>query len=309
MKSNNRILGTLLVLLGGTCWGIGGVAGERLLKENDVSTLDIIPLRLLFSGILILIYCLFTEKKRTFKVWQTKRDAIDVLIYAFFGLALCQLTYYLTIEYSNAGTATVLQYMAPVIILAITCFCDKRVPFANEVICMILALSGVFFLATHGSLNSLALSPKALIIGIISAFTVVVYNMQPARLLKKHSPAVLLGWAMTIAGIITNIVFKTWVDFPEITLTKVILFLIIVVFGTVLAFVSYMKGVTLIGPAKASLYSGIEPVCAVVLSTLLLGTHFAVMDIVGFICILSAIFILALTKNHKHGSVDKKSVL
>lgn len=166
---------------------------------------------------------------------KSKRDAIDVLIYAFFGLALCQLTYYLTIEYSNAGTATVLQYMAPVIILAITCFCDKRVPFANEVICMILALSGVFFLATHGSLNSLALSPKALIIGIISAFTVVVYNMQPARLLKKHSP--------------------------------------------------------------------------VVLSTLLLGTHFAVMDIVGFICILSAIFILALTKNHKHGSVDKKSVL
>ena len=297
MKYSKNLIGTLLVLFGSVCWGIGGVAGESLLKTDYITTTDIIPLRLVFSGVFLLLYCIFKDKKSTFAVWNLKRDAFDVIIYAFFGLGICQFTYYLTIEYSNAGTATILQYMAPVIILAITCIKGKRLPDFAEIICIILAVGGVFLISTHGSITSLVISPKALIIGIISALTVVVYNMQPARLLKRHSAVVLLAWAMTIAGVATCIVFKVWEDFPPVTFVNILLFMIIVFLGTIFSFASYMKGVALIGPAKACLYSGLEPVVAVILSSLLLGTEFVFMDILGFVCIVVAIFILSVSKN------------
>jgi drug/metabolite transporter (DMT)-like permease len=297
MKNNKNLFGTILVLMGSMCWGIGGVAGESLLKTGNITTVDIIPLRLVFSGIFLLLYCIFKDRKSTFAVWKLKRDALDVIIYAFFGIGICQFTYYLTIEYSNAGTATILQYMAPVIILTITCIKCKRLPSFAEIICILLAVGGVFIISTHGSLTSLVISPKALIIGLVSAFTVVVYNVQPGRLLKRHSPLVLLAWAMTIAGIVTCVVFRIWVDFPSVSANNISLFMIIVFAGTVFAFAAYMKGVALIGPAKASLYSGLEPMVAVILSSLLLGTKFMFVDIMGFVFIVGAIFILSVSKN------------
>ena len=44
MKYNKKLFGTLLVLFGSVCWGIGGVAGESLLKTDYITTTDIIPI-------------------------------------------------------------------------------------------------------------------------------------------------------------------------------------------------------------------------------------------------------------------------
>ena len=59
---------------------------------------------------------------------------------------------------------------------------------------------------------------------------------------------------------------------------------------------AYMEGVRCVGPKKGSLYASIEPVSAAVFSALLMGARFTGMDLLGFACILSTIFLLAMDK-------------
>lgn len=72
--------------------------------------------------------------------WKTKSGCIKEKsgsaspddLCAFCGISLCQFTYFMAIEASNAGTATVLQYLSPILILSAVCIKEKRRPVGLE---------------------------------------------------------------------------------------------------------------------------------------------------------------------------------
>ena len=245
----------------------------------------------------MLLYFIIKDRTTVLKVWKTKRNAIDVIIYAIAGIMLCQYTYFATIELSNAGTATVLQYLSPVLIMITVCVMEKKHPTFNECIAIICALSGVFLLATHGNLNQLVISEETLFMGLLSAITVVIYNLQPKRLMEQFSTSLLLAWAMFIGGSVLMILFKPWMYKPIIDVYTIINLIVIILLGTILSFSLYMGGVKLIGPTKASLYACIEPVSAALLSTVWLKSSFELIDCVGLILIVSTILIFSYRNN------------
>lgn len=125
---------------------------------------------------------LFKDRKTLFDPWNFKknpRNAIDLLIYGLAGVSCCQFLYFLTIQLSTAGIATILQDLSPVLILLVLCLQQRRAPRLFELCSIVLALVGVFLLTTHGSLTSLAINPAALVTGIVCAGTVVIYTMWP----------------------------------------------------------------------------------------------------------------------------------
>jgi len=292
---NNKTVGTALTLIGGAFWGLSGSCGQFLFENKGVVSQLLVPARLLSAGTLLLIICLFRYKRKVFDVWREKRDIVDILVFAVFGLMLCQFTYFYTIQYSNAGTATVLQYTNPVMMMVASCILSKKLPKLNEVVSAVLALTGTFLIATHGSFTTLAISGKALGVGLLSALTCVIYSMQPRRLMSRHEPAVVIGWGMFIGGIVMSLIFRPWNYTCTVDAGSITAFLLIVIFGTVCSFTFYLTGVTMIGAVKASLFASIEPLSAAVISAVWLKTKFYPIDIVGFVLILSTIFILALT--------------
>ena len=48
--------------------------------------------------------------------------------------AMCQMTYFLAIQESNPGTATVIQYSAPILIMVFFVLVEKRFPKKEEVL-------------------------------------------------------------------------------------------------------------------------------------------------------------------------------
>lgn len=181
----------------------------------------------------------------------------------------------------------------------------KSFPKGVEVLAILCALTGVFLLATHGNINELIISKKALIIGLLSSLAVVVYNVQPKRLLKQFNSSMLLGWAMFMGGTVLTMLVKPWKYEVNLNLTIVLVVSIIIIFGTILAFSFYMIGVKLIGPAKASLYACIEPVIAALLSALWLSVSFTWIDIVGFLFIISTIFIITIPSLNNSTNIQK----
>ncbi len=97
--------------------------------------------------------------------WKNKRDAAEFLIFSFFGMTLCQYSYFMAIQHSNAGVATVLRYGAALILIYV-CLRARRKPRIYETGALILSLSGTFILATHGDVTTMALSRSELCSGV-----------------------------------------------------------------------------------------------------------------------------------------------
>lgn len=299
MKKSNTALGIILSLTGGIFWGFSGSCGQYLFTYHGVSSEWLVPIRMIATGIILLSVCAVKNKSRIFDLWKTKSNALRMTAFTVFGLILCQYAYFTAIEHSNAGTATVLQYLSPAMILVFMCLKNKKAPAFAEVIAIILAVGGTFLIATGGNLSNFAITPTALIWGLLAAVFLVCYSLIPAKLLEISDTPTVLGWGMLAGGTVIMFVFRPWEIMPVISLPLIGAVSGIVILGTVLAYSFYLEGIRLIGATKASIISSIEPVAATVISALWLGTEFTFTDIIGFVMIISTVFIISLFGKNK----------
>lgn len=294
MKKSKIAAGVLFSLFGGIFWGFSGSCGQYLFTYHSVDSKWIVPIRMVATGVILLVMSFAKNKNKIFKVWQGKNNFLCMAAFTLFGLIMCQYSYFTAIELSNAGTATVLQYLSPVMILVFMCVKGKKLPTAAEIISIILAVGGTFIIATGGDIGSLAVSPSALFWGIISGVFLACYSLIPAPLLKSFDTPTVLGWGMLAGGLALLPVFKPWEIAPQISLPLIGAMAGIILLGTVIAYTFYLEGIHLIGATKASIISSIEPVSATVISALWLGTDFSGTDIIGFVMIISTIFIISM---------------
>lgn len=294
-EKNRMITGTIVTIAGGILWGVSGVCGQYMFQNKGVTAPWLVSVRLVAAGLLMLCYYFLTDREQTLAIWKSKRDRRDVLIYGLLGMMPCQYAYFQTIEWSNAGTATVIQYLGPALIVIWVCFRTKRMPTVQEVIGVILAVIGVFLIATHGNPTTLALSGSALLMGLASAVAVALYTLEPARLQKKYDTPLILAWGMAIGGIALTLISRPWTVKGIQADTEMFTALaFVVVFGTMAGFSLYMTGVKLIGSVKASLYACMEPVSSMILTVLWMKVNFTTPDLIGTLFVIATIIILAI---------------
>lgn len=292
MKKNDNT-GMLSTFVGGTLWGINGVMGNYLFLNKNVTTPWLIPYRLILAGFLLLGYLYYKKGSKIFDVLKNPKDLFQIVLFGFIGMLGTQYTYFSAIQFSNAAIATVLTYFGPTLVLIYMCLREKRKPLKYEIVSICLSSFGVFLLATHGDITSLQISFKALFWGILSALSVVFYTVQPESLLKKYGASIVVAWGMMIGGIFITFVTKPWNISVTFDFVTFLVLMLIIVFGTIIAFILYLTGVNIIGPTKASIIACIEPVAATICAILFLGVTFDFLDLIGFICIISTIFIVA----------------
>ena len=161
---SNSLKGTLLTVVAGIAWGLSGTSGQYLMAHG-ISALVLTNLRLLIAGgnshALGLCYC----KGQNAGLFKDRKSLLSLLIFALIGLFLNQFAYLTAIQETNAGTATVLQYVCPVGILIYSCIKDKVAPTLGEIVSIILAIGGTFLIATHGQLDQLSMTPAGLFWG------------------------------------------------------------------------------------------------------------------------------------------------
>ena len=286
------IRGTLCAISGGVCWGFSGTMGQFLFSQKGLTTSWVTTVRMLIAGVLLLGVMAARRPKEVRaigKVWTVKKDVRRLLLFAALGLIPCQFTYLECIANSNSATGTALNYLGQMMILLYVCFVTRRLPTRWEITALLLAFLGVFFLATHGDVHTLVLSPQALFWGLIGAVMVVVYNTLPQRLLRVYGSPVITGWGMLLGGVILGLLSRVWTQEVTQQGTTVLGILLIGVVGTAMAFTLYLQGVNDIGPVKTSLLSCAELVTAGVLTSVWLKTPLAWQDVLGMALILGMV--------------------
>ena len=291
---SKTVKGTLYTVVAGIAWGLSGTSGQYLMAHG-ISALVLTDLRLLIAGggvLMVLAYS--TGKDKTLAFLKDRKSLLSLLIFALIGLFLNQFAYLSAIQETNAGTATVLQYVCPVGVLIYSCIKDKVAPTLAEIISIGLAIGGTFLIATHGELDQLSVTPAGLFWGLFSALTYALYIILPIALIKKWGSMLVIGAGMVIAGLVALPFTGVLQTAIPTSLDFLLAFAGIILIGTVFSYTAFLKGASLLGPVKSSLLASIEPISAVFFAFLIMKEQFYAIDFVGMAMILLAVTIISL---------------
>jgi len=299
MSGNRK--GMLYVLLSAVMWGSSGVCAQYIMEVSHISSSSLTMLRLLFSG-LILLTLSVTHGDKIFAVFKERESIISLLLFTLFGAMAVQLTFLLTIEKSNAATATVLQFLSPTIIVAWYALVKKKRTGKLVFAAIGTSLLGTFLLVTHGNPLSLSISGSALFWGIASAFAAAFYTTYPSKLIGRFGTLPIVGWSMLLGGVMLAPFYATEIGSFTASGTTLVAFFYLIVVGTAMTFSLYLTGAQMIGGQRASILSCAEPLSSALLSVLLLGITFTLPDWVGSLFIISSVLLIALdSRGRLHG--------
>lgn len=298
MNMDKRTKGMILVISGAIFWGVGGTVAQKLFQQHAIDVDWLVTIRLLIAGVLLLaIQYIRSGGSQVFDIWKTRFTAMSLVIYGLFGMLAVQYTYLASINQGNAAVATLLQYLAPVMIIIYLVLRRKTVFRRMDSVMVALALSGCFLLLTNGSLSGLSVPLLAVIWGVLSAVALAFYTLYAIPLLARFDSMVIVGWAMIIGGLALSVVRPPWqADFASFTLEVYVYLLFVILFGTMLAFWFYIESLQSLSPKETSLLSSLEPLAAVLTTVFWLHEPFGVYQWLGTACIIGMILLLALVK-------------
>lgn len=286
-------IGMGLAIMGALFWGLSGTSVQFLENAKHLNVEWLLEARLLVAGLLTILLAYIQDGIRIFDIFKHPKDFGKLLIFGLLGIALAQYSYFKAIAISGVGVATVLQYVAPTLLIIYLFLRYFKKPTPAEFCCVLLALTGTICIVSQEGLDISTINGDALFWGLISAASICVYTLQPIELLKKYSTTSIVGFAMFICGILSLAMFQQ-IDSEAIWdgMTWLGLFTIIIL-GTVVSFNAYIEGVRRIGAIQGSILSSLEPISAALFGWALLGNEFTLVGIFGMFCIIVTVFIIA----------------
>lgn len=291
MKNKSKMRGLFFASLGAMSWGISGVCSQYLFMNYDVDSSWLTAIRMVLSGILLLILSAFKDKDKIIKIWSIPKDVGWLFVFAILGLLMCQYTYVSAIKYSDSATATVLQSLNVVIMIVFMSIVTKTKMKFSQILAVFLAVFGTYLISTGGNPRNMTISTAGLIFGLLSAVGVITYTLFSRPIIVKWGNILVTGWGMLIGGLVISIITKAWIIPKDLDFIAWLMIAIIIVVGTAGGFSIFLEGVKYIGPVKATLIGCLEPASATLLAAIFLGMRFSLVELTGFFCILLTVFL------------------
>ncbi len=303
-------IGVACALAGAGLWGVSGACAQFLFAHYGVTPLFATAVRSLVAS--IVFFTVLFVRRRYLLGLMAKSDAKTKLAFLAFGLALFldQFAYSMTIAYTNAGTATVLQMLGTVFVMLATCVIVRRLPKGADVAGLACALAATVLIATQGDLSTITLPLPGLFWGLLNAASVAAYVMIPrhAGLFDRFGSFAATAVGMLVTCVASGLAFAvqlaTGGGAPEAVAAMDLLGWIVLVgglavLGTFVSFGLYLRGVAAVGSVTGSLLGAIEPVSASVCAWVFLGTVFSSWDWAGLVLMLGMLVLVTLAGKPK----------
>lgn len=296
MMKRYEVIGIILTLLGATLWGVSGTSVQFIGNFRNMNLEWLLTMRLITAGLLTVLYGWIRQGNAIFNVFRNWRDTLGLVIFGVFGMALCQYTYFRSIVIAGAGIATVLQYLAPSMIIIYLLVRYGKRPSTGEIVSVILALVGTICLMGNNGFSFESFRSDVLFWGLLSAVGVAVYSVSPVRLLATYGTIPIVGFGMLLSGLVAAALFQQPHSYATWDVWTVVGCFNVVFLGTIVSFNAYLEGVKRIGAVPGSILSSIEPISAAFFGWALLGNQFNWIGILGMAMIIATVIIIALEK-------------
>ncbi len=295
----SRNLALVLVGMSGICWASSGIAAQDFFSRSIKIPLELTNIRMCSAGFLMLVMLLATKKfkwsaarlNRKPKLW------LYLFVYGLIGIVMVQFSYFQAISTGGAAATTVILSATPAMVVIWESFYNRKFPARIEILAVILAILGVFFLVTGGDTTKI-LVPLPCVFWSLTSGASFAFSMIFGKVLfkEKINPAFVTSVGMFGGGLVTFLLIDNfdWLPFFESDVIFNVAWIII--FGTVIAFWIFNKGLKYLTPEESALVEMTEPVSSVVLSYFVFGTVFGWIESLGIILVLLAVISPALKK-------------
>lgn len=274
-------------------WGISGPASEYLF-DRGVDVTWLIASKMLIAGVILSVYCILKDWRQFTAFWRSPKAVLHMAVFVLLGMVAMQYIYFQAVAVATAATATVLQYLSPILVMLWVALSTRTRPRRADLVTIALAFVGTVLVVTKGAVTSLAITPTALFWGVMSAVAAASYTLLPRWLIATYTGTVVSAWAMLLGGLGMNVVAPTWRHIPKMTGIMWANYGFIVIFGTICAYVLYLLSLNYIAPTAASLLEAFEPLGAVVTGFVFLHIQLSFWELVGGACILLAVALMTL---------------
>jgi len=282
-------LSLLQTLLGASLWGLSGTAAQALFQIYKFPVVGLVTIRMLLAGLALLIIVRPTIPARP---W------LPLIMLSVFGYAGSQLTYLGAIQFSNAATATLLQFLFLPIVAGYEALTGKLRWSHRWSMTLLLAAVGTFLLIGGATLQILV-TQAGLLLGLLAALGGAYYTLGSRRYVQGQSSWWITTWGFLIGGLFT-LPFGT-LSFLNYSLPSTgaalaqLLFLVgfVIVFGTILAFGLYLSGLQRLSATEIGVASSSEPIMSAAAAYVFLGVILTTSQYFGGALILAAVMLAA----------------
>lgn len=292
---NKRLLGITLGALAALMWGISGPASEFLFARHvEVSWL--ISSKMLVAGVITLIIAAKVDGPAIMAPWHDRSATIQLIVFILFGMIAMQYIYFKAVAVANAPTATILQFLSPVVVLLYVALSTRQLPRRIDVVIIAMAMFGTLLVVTKGQLTQLAITPRALFWGVLAALAAASYALLPAHLLETYSPLTITAWAQLLGGVVMTAVRPFWIDVPHLNIAEWGAYAFVVIFGTIVAYLIYLVAMQYISVTAVSLLDAFEPLGATLTAVLVMGFRLSRAELLGGLIIIATVILMSLTE-------------
>ncbi len=294
-----RSLALIFVGMAGILWASSGVAVQDFFTHSEKTAMELTNIRMCAAGLILII---IGSRRKNFRLSleilnKEPRFWLDVVIYGIIGVMFMQFTYFQGISIGGAAATTVICYSCPAMVVIWESFYHKKFPKLGEILAVIFAMIGVFLLVTGGNPTKLLVPMGCVLWSLASGVTFAFSTIYPKHLFaKKIDPLFLTGAGMFIGGLSTFFLIdnRSWQPFFGAEVIFDVIWIII--FGTVGAFLSFNAGLKFLTPEEAAITVTTEPAASVIISWLVFGTKFGLIESLGIILVLLAIIMPSIVK-------------
>jgi drug/metabolite transporter (DMT)-like permease len=230
------------------------------------------------------------------------RDLWRMALLGVVAIAGANYTYYEVIRETSVAIAILLQYTAPLFVMAYAAFSHEENVTAVKLMAALLALSGCYF-AVGGFAAASGLPSGALAIGILSAICFAFMSVFTRHLLARYSIWTIMLYGFAFASLFWLVVNPPWRIVQESPSPGTWLALAgLSVISILLPYSLYCAGLRHVVASRAMIIGTLEPVTAIVTAAIVAGESFSLLQGFGALLVFSAIVILQI--RHEKGGEE-----
>ncbi len=286
------IKGFSLAIAAGFCWGSMSVIGQVMLVDYGFSAEDLGSLRVFGAGVLMSAWVLISDRTALRTLLSEPKVFLITLLYGI-GVLLVQYTFFLAIRDANAATAALMVTLAPLFVLSWLALRRIKPIGRAELLAFVLACAGVVLIVTKGDLSRVELSISGILWGLTSAALGAFCTLEPARAIARIGVLAVVGFGMLLSGALSLFFHPLTALSGTFTPLSIAGAIYLVVVGTAMAFVFYLKSLEYVPASISSILAAFEPLSAVLLSVAVLGMSFNWAEELGAALIFAVVLVLA----------------
>lgn len=295
-RTRRELAGLLAIGLAAALWAVAAVVADSLFSDG-VEPFQLTEARVVIGMVGLGLAGGFR---------RSKRHIHPVKLIAFgLSIALVTATYYGAIDRLKVAVAIVLQYSAPVVVVAWTALVLRRRPERRLLTSLAAAVVGVVLVSGLLIGGTGDVDPLGVAFGLASAFFFASYTLLSDEAGPAYGPVGAMFRAFAIASIFWAAVqaFAGWPDplFEPSNLPRIVF---VGIAGTLLPFLLYVWGIQRVRAERGVIAATLEPVLAAIVAWLFLSETLSPIQIGGGALVIAAVIALQARPSAEHHELE-----